>query len=253
MRNLRLTLEYDGTAYAGWQTQAGVPTIQATVEEALGRLLKAPTRITGSGRTDAGVHALGQVANFATAARVPLKGVLHGLNALLPPDIAVRRVDEMPPDFDSRRSAVEKTYQYFLHLGPAPSAFARRTSWRVKGRFDCDAVAAGARCLVGAHDFAAFRGAGCDSRTSHRLVHDAWLAPRGEFAEFGVRGTAFLRHMVRNMVGTLVEVGLGRHPPAWVAAVLASRDRQQAGPTAPPQGLFLAAVRYDVAPLERCP
>ncbi|MHB8765597.1 MAG: tRNA pseudouridine(38-40) synthase TruA [Deferrisomatales bacterium] len=253
MRNLRLTLEYDGTAYAGWQVQAGAPTVQAEVERALGVMLKAPVRVTGSGRTDAGVHALGQVANFRTEARVPLKGVLHGLNALLPADLSVRRVDEMPLGFDSRRSAKDKTYQYFLHVGAAPSAFARRTSWRVPGPLDLGAMEAAAALLVGAHDFGAFRAAGCDAAHSVRLVHEAWVRPRGEYLELGVRGTAFLRHMVRIVAGTLVEVGQGRRSVEAVARALATGHRSDAGVTAPPQGLFLAEVRYGVEPLESYP
>jgi tRNA pseudouridine38-40 synthase len=253
VRNIRLTLEYEGTAYAGWQVQDHAPTIQAELEAALGVLLKHSVRVTGSGRTDAGVHALGQVANFRTETRIPLRGVLHGLNALLPKDIAVRRAEEVPPVFDSRRSAKEKTYQYFLHVGPVPSAFARRTSWRITGSLDLDALRSAAGRFVGTHDFGAFRSAGCDASHAVRTVHDLWVAERGEFVEIGVRGTAFLRHMVRILVGTLVEVGLGKRPAEAVDELLAKGDRKLAGPTAPPQGLFLKAVLYDVASLETYP
>lgn len=253
MRNIRLALEYDGTAYAGWQVQDNAPTVQGTVEAALATLLKEPVRVTASGRTDAGVHALDQAANFRAETRVPLRGFLHGLNGLLPQDVAVRRVDEMPPDFDSRRSAREKTYQYFLHVGPAPSAFGRRTSWRLPGRLDPVAMARGAAHLVGTHDFEAFRSAGCDAPHAVREIRATWVEPRGEYLEVGVRGTAFLRHMVRIIVGTLVEVGQGKRPPDSVRDLLASGKRELAGPTAPPQGLFLAEVRYDAVPLETCP
>jgi tRNA pseudouridine38-40 synthase len=253
VRNLRLTLEYDGTAYAGWQVQEGAPTVQGAVEAALERLLKHPVRVTASGRTDAGVHALAQVANFRTAARVPLRGVVHGLNALLPRDIAVRRAEEVPADFDSRRSAKEKTYQYFLHVAPVPSAFARPTSWRVPPPLDLGAMGAAAAQLVGTHDFGAFRSAGCDAPHAVRAVHEVRVVPRGEFVEVTVRGTAFLRHMVRIIVGTLVEVGQGRRAPESVAELLASGDRERAGVTAPPQGLFLAEVRYDAPVLEAFP
>lgn len=223
------------------------------MESALSTLLKDFVRITGSGRTDAGVHALGQVANFRTAARIPLRGVVHGLNALLPQDIAVRRAEEVPSDFDSRRSAKEKTYQYFLHCGPTPSAFARRTSWRVTGVLDLSAIRAGARSVVGTHDFSAFRSAGCDAPHATRTVHEVWVEAKGEFVEIGIRGNAFLRHMVRILVGTLVETGLGKRPVESVAEVLKGRDRRQAGPTAPPQGLFLREVRYDTPVLETFP
>lgn len=253
MRNLRLTLEYDGTAYAGWQVQEASPTVQGAVETALEKLLKHPVRVTASGRTDAGVHALGQVANFRTPAPVPLRGVVHGLNALLPRDIAVRRADEVPAEFDSRRSAKEKTYQYFLHVGGAPSAFARPTSWRVPPPLDLAAMETAAAQLVGTHDFGAFRSAGCDAPHAVRAVHEVRVVPRGEYVEVAVRGTAFLRHMVRIIVGTLVEVGRGRRSPDSVAELLASGDRGRAGVTAPPQGLFLAEVRYDTPALEAFP
>lgn len=253
MRNLRLTLEYDGTAYAGWQVQDNGATIQGALEAALATLLKEPVRITGSGRTDAGVHALGQVANFCTEARIPLKGVVHGLNALLPRDISVRRADDVPLTFDSRRSAREKTYQYFLHRADTPSALARRTSWWLRGPLDLASAERAAQLLEGTHDFGAFRAAGCDAVHSVRTLLEVALMPRGEFLEIRVRGNGFLRHMVRILVGTLVEVGQGRRSVASVAELLETFDRGRAGVTAPPQGLVLAEVRYDVTPLESYP
>jgi len=253
VRNIRLTLEYDGTAYAGWQIQNNAATIQGALETALATLLKAPTRVAGSGRTDAGVHALAQVANFHTVRPVPLRGFVHGLNALLPSDITVRRAEEVPLDFDSRRSAKEKTYQYFLHLAPTPSAFARRTSWRVFPGPDVAAMGRAGAYLEGTHDFGAFRSAGCDAPHAVREIRELRVIPRGEFAEISVRGTAFLRHMVRIIVGTLVEVGQGRRDPDSLPDLLASRDRDRAGPTAPPQGLFLADVRYEGSGLESFP
>ncbi len=253
MRNIRLTLEYEGTAYGGWQVQPNAPTIQAALEQALAVMLKHPARVTGSGRTDAGVHALGQTANFRTGARIPLKGVLHGLNSLLPDDIAVRRADEMPPGFDSRRSVREKTYRYRIHVAPTPSAFARRTSWRVTVPLDLGAMARAAALMEGTHDFAAFRAAGCDAATTVRTVPSVRVEARGEFVEVTVRGNGFLRHMVRIMVGTLVEVGRGRMPPDRVGELLARPAREEAGPTAPARGLFLVEVRYDMKPLETYP
>lgn len=253
MRNLRLTLEYDGTAYVGWQVQENGPTIQGALEAALARLLKEEVRVTGSGRTDAGVHALGQVANFRTEAPIPLKGVVCGLNALLPRDVAVRRAEEVPLAFDSRRSAKSKLYQYFLHHCEAPSALARRTSWWLRGRFDVDAAARAAACLSGTHDFGAFRAAGCDAAHAVRTVEEVSLLRRGEFVEVRARGNGFLRHMVRIVVGTLVEVGQGRRAEASMAELLESRDRGRAGATAPAHGLFLAEVRYDAPVFEAWP
>jgi tRNA pseudouridine38-40 synthase len=255
LRNLRLTLEYDGTAYAGWQVQENAPSIQGALESALSTLLKEPVRATASGRTDAGVHALGQMANFRTERPVPLKGFFHGLNVLLPRDIAVRKVEEVPREFDSRRSAKEKTYEYFLHVGPAPSAFARRTSWRVPGgsSLDLEAMSRGAGVLEGTHDFGAFRSAGCDASHAVRTIHEIRVERVGECVVIRVRGTAFLRHMVRIIVGTLVEVGQGKRTPESVVGLLEGRDRERAGPTAPPYGLFLKGVVYDVPALETYP
>lgn len=253
MRNIRLTLEYDGTAYAGWQVQDNAPTVQGVLEEALGRLLKEPLRVIASGRTDAGVHALGQVANFRTGARVPLKGFVHGLNALLPRDVAVRVAADVPAEFDSRRSAVDKTYRYFLYRSPTPSAFGRRTSWQLPRPLDLAAMRAGASKLVGIRDFSAFRSAGCDAPHAVREIHELTLVERGEYLEVAVRGNAFLRNMVRIIVGTLVEVGGGRRAPESVAELLSEGDRTRAGATAPPQGLFLAEVRYDTPVLGEYP
>lgn len=253
MRNLRLLLEYEGTAYAGWQVQDDIPTVQGELERALATLLKAPHRVTGAGRTDAGVHALGQAANFRTDSAVPLKGFLHGLNRLLPPDIIVRRVDELDLGFDSRRSAVEKTYQYFLHHAPTPSAFTRGSSWHIRGPLDSEAIGRAAADVVGTHDFEAFRSSGCDAAHAVRTIHESWVLRRGEYVEIGVRGNGFLRHMVRILVGTLVEVGRGKRSPHSLPALILSRDRRLAGPTAPPHGLFLKEVRYDAVPVESCP
>ncbi len=253
MRNIRLTLEYDGTAYAGWQVQPNAPTVQEALEQALETLLQHPVRVMGSGRTDAGVHALGQTANFLTERPIPLKGVFHGLNSLLPGDIAVRRVDAMPPGFDSRRSAREKTYRYRLHVAPAPSAFARRTSWRIPFPLDEAAMAEAARILEGTHDFAAFRAAGCDAATTVRTLRRLSVSREGEFIVVEAVGNGFLRHMVRILVGTLVEVGRGKMAPDRVRDLLEHPARERAGPTAPPQGLFLVCVRYDEQPLESYP
>jgi tRNA pseudouridine38-40 synthase len=253
VRNIRLILEYDGTAYAGWQVQDNAVTVQGCVETALGRMLKGPVRVTASGRTDAGVHALAQAANFRTEASVPLRGFVHGLNSLLPTDIAVRRADRMPAEFDSRRSAKSKTYQYFLHVAATPSAFARGSSWRLPVALDAAAMEEGAALLVGTHDFSAFRSAGCDAPHAVRAISEARVEVRGEFLEVRLTGTAFLRHMVRIIVGTLVEIGLGKRTVGNIEELLRSGNRDDAGPTAPPQGLFLARVEYGDGPLESYP
>jgi tRNA pseudouridine38-40 synthase len=253
MRNIRLTLEYDGSGYAGWQVQDNALTVQAVVEAALERLLKHPQRVTAAGRTDAGVHALGQVVNFHTAAGVPLKGFVHGLNALLPRDVTVRAASRVSDAFDSRRSATDKTYRYFLHCAPTPSAFARRTSWHLARPLDLGAMRTAAAHLVGTHDFSAFRSSGCDAPHAVRQIHEMTLLERGEYVELSVRGNAFLRNMVRIIVGTLVEVGSARRQPDSIPGLLEEGDRARAGITAPPQGLFLVEVSYAEPPLEAYP
>lgn len=253
MRNIRLTLEYDGTNYAGWQFQPNALTVQEVVEEALGKMLKAPTRIMAAGRTDAGVHALAQTANFKTEATIPLKGIFHGLNTLTPQDVSVRKVDEMLECFDSRRSAKEKLYRYFLHIGPAPSALAARVSWRQIKPLDVKTMQKGGNILVGVHDFGAFRSAGCEAKHAIRRIDAVEIVEKGDFIEISVRGNAFLRHMVRIIVGTLIEVGQGKRTHESLTALLENRNRVHAGFTAPPQGLFLSEINYEDAPLETYP
>lgn len=253
MRNIRLLLEYDGTDYAGWQLQPGERTLQGALEEALSALVKAPVRVNASGRTDAGVHALGQVANFHTESTAPLKAFVRGTNALLPRDVSVRRADEVPLDFDSRRSARGKTYRYRIQNAPTPSALARRTSWWLSGALDAEAMQRAAQALVGCHDYEAFRSAGCDAAHANREIYSAQVRREGEFIDFTVRGSGFLRHMVRIIAGTLVEVGFGRMDAAEMPALLASRDRNLAGMTAPAQGLTLIEVYYDLEPGEAYP
>ncbi len=245
---IRLTLEYDGTNYVGWQSQPNGPSIQAALEGALSSVAAEPIAAVAAGRTDAGVHALGQVVSFETATARPLKAWILGANDLLPRDIAVVAAQDAPADFDARRSAQGKRYRYRIWNGRTRSPLRARTSWEIFRALDVAAMARAAEALVGEHDFAAFRGAGCDAKTTVRKLRELRVAgePRGEiFVE--AEATAFLRHMVRNIVGTLVEVGLGKRAPEDVARVLASRDRKLAGPTAPPQGLCLVEVRYEDA------
>lgn len=254
MRNIRLSLEYDGSDYSGWQLQPDALTVQQAVEAALEKMLKTPTRIIAAGRTDAGVHALDQAANFRTGASIPLRGFFYGLNTLTPPDVSVKRVDEMPESFDSRRSAKEKIYRYFLYTGAAPSAVARRTSWRPQLLpLDVDAMHRAAECLVGVHDFGAFRSAGCEAAHAVRHIYEALVEKKGDFIEISLRGNAFLRHMVRIIVGTLVEIGQGKRSVESIGRMIENKDRGQAGVTAPPQGLFLWKVNYEDQPLETYP
>lgn len=244
MPNLRLTLEYDGTDYHGWQVQPGLPTIQGTLEETIKRVSGEEARVTGAGRTDAGVHAFGQVANFFTGKALETKSWQRALNSLLPPDIVVRRVEEAPEDFDARRSAKSKTYRYSILNRPYPSALDRRTSLHLPDPLDLGAMAEAAAFLLGEHDFSAFRASECTAATPVRRVSEARFTTEGERLHFFITADAFLMHMVRIIVGTLFEVGRGRLTPTGFREVLRSGDRTRAGKTVPPHGLCLMGVRY---------
>jgi tRNA pseudouridine38-40 synthase len=243
---LRLTVEYDGEAYQGWQLQPDAPTVQAVLEAALATALREPVRVRGAGRTDAGVHARGQVAAVRVS-QVPadLAKLQKSLNALTPDDVAVRELAVVGDDFDPRRQARSRVYEYRILNAPAPSPFWRRHAWHVPRALDVDAMSAAAAVLVGEHDFAGFRAADAEVlRSTVRRALVSRIDREDELLVYRIEATAFLKHMVRNIVGTLVEVGSGARPAADVAAVLASRDRGRAGPTAPPHGLCLVAVRY---------
>ncbi|HLC19271.1 MAG TPA: tRNA pseudouridine(38-40) synthase TruA [Thermodesulfobacteriota bacterium] len=246
MRNIKLLIEYEGTNYAGWQVQSDQPTVQGTIIEAIKGLTGEGVTLTGASRTDSGVHALGQVANFRTRSGIPEERVRSALNALLPEDIAVREATEAGADFDSRRDARSKTYLYRVLNRPFRSALLRRYSWFVSRPLDVGLMREASRHFVGGEkDFSSFRAAGSDALHSVREVLSVDINENGEgLIEFEVRGTAFLRHMVRIMVGTLVTVGRGRIGPAEVGAIIEARDRTIAPLTAPPQGLFLVNVEY---------
>jgi len=243
---LRLTIEYEGTAYQGWQVQPGGPTVQEVLERALAIALRETVRARAAGRTDAGVHACGQVVAVRVT-RVPadLARLLKSLNALTPEDVAVRDVALVDDAFDPRRHARSRVYEYRILNAVAPSPFWRRLAWHVPDPLDVAAMDAAARRLAGEHDFAAFRGA--DPEPVHstvRWVLGSAVESSPPLVVYRVEATAFLKHMVRNIVGTLVEVGRGIRPPAAMTEVLAARDRTVAGVTAPPHGLTLVAVRY---------
>jgi tRNA pseudouridine38-40 synthase len=245
MPRLKLTLEYDGTRYVGWQVQPNGPSVQATLEDGLARLLGEQVSVVCAGRTDSGVHAAGQVACFDTPRVLPMKAYVRGLNGLLPDDLAVVSAMEVPEGFDPRRWSRGKRYRYRLSNRPTRSPLRRMTHWEVFAPLDVDAMRRAAVHLLGRHDFSAFRAADCQAKHAVRELRSLTVEGQsGDAVSFVVEGTAFLKHMVRNLVGTLVEVGKGRRPEAWVAEVLASRNRKRAGPTAPPQGLVLEEVFY---------
>jgi tRNA pseudouridine38-40 synthase len=246
VRHIRLIVEYDGTSLAGWQRQDNGPTVQQHLEEALAKLLTHEVTVVGASRTDAGVHARGQVAAFRTERTIPLRGIRRGLNSLLPSAIAVREATEVGDDFHPRHSATGKHYRYTIFTRAERSPRLRDRAWHHAGPLAILAMQSAAAALIGDHDFAAFRAAGCAAKTTMRRVESiAITRAEPELVEVDVRGNAFLRQMVRIIVGTLVEVGAGRRPAAQVAEILASKDRNKAGITAPAHGLELIEVLYD--------
>ncbi len=244
---LALGIEYDGRGFCGWQTQPGACAIQDHLERALAKVHGAPVHTSVAGRTDAGVHALAQVVHFDAAEDRPDQAWVRGVNSHLPEGVAVLWARPVPESFDARRSALERTYRYVLFNRPVrPALLAGRVGW-VFGELDETAMVRAAAALVGTHDFSAFRAAECQARSPVRELRAVDLARREDFLVFEFRANAFLHHQIRNMVGALVWVGLGRRPPEWVGEVLASRDRAQGAATFSPDGLYLAGVRYDAA------
>ncbi len=257
MRNLRLVIAYDGTDFHGWQRQPAAPTIQGCLEETLAKLTGAPVQVWGSGRTDAGVHALNQVANFKTESPIPCENLRRALNNLLPPSVRVKQVDEAPEKFHARYDARCKTYRYRILQAPMCSPFLWRYVHHHPFPLDRRAMAEAAALFTGEHDFTSF--AASEGRTDEmqdggaspaqpmvRTVFSSRLLwrPRTSILIYEVRGSGFLHHMVRNMVGTLLEVGRGKLAPRDVRRILEVRDRSQAGPTAPARGLCLIQVDY---------
>jgi tRNA pseudouridine38-40 synthase len=268
-RWLKLTVSYDGRAYAGWQVQPDKPTVQGTFQATWQKLTQEQANVTAAGRTDAGVHALGQVVGVSTTTRLTNDDLHRGLNALLPEDIGVVTVEDAPQRFHATYDAVGKRYRYVIHNARAPSVFDRHYAWHNPHPLDAVAMHAAGQALVGRHDFSSFESAGSERPDSIRTIHEL-LVVRWELADelpkrpqlvsvaFGsksliersdriileVAGDGFLYNMVRTIVGTLVEVGRGTRDITWPAEILAARDRRVAGQTAPPHGLFLVSVDY---------
>jgi len=244
-RNIKLVVAYEGTKYHGWQRQTGQTTIQAVLEREAQRIVGHRVKIIGAGRTDAGVHALGQVCNFLTDSSVPIEGLRKGLNALLPDDIYVVEASDVPLDFHARYSAKTKTYVYRILNRIEPDIFARRYLWHIPLALD---VAVMSDCLAmvqGTHDFSCFRSSGSSNRNPVRTLFRAEVSQDAEHKlTFLFEADGFLRHMVRNIVGTVVGAGLGKIDKERFQHILASKDRTMAGKKAPPQGLFLVKVTY---------
>jgi len=247
MRCIRLRLAYDGTDYDGWQSQKSGRGIQNAVEAAAESILQEKVRVLASGRTDAGVHAVGQVAAFRTTTTLSTQVLCKALNAKLPSDITVLSVDEAPANFHPIRDAKQKHYRYLLSDAAMTNVFLRRYVWRYPRPLDCDSMAGAAEVLIGTHDFSAFQGAGSKRATSVRTIRQlrvtrSPLIPH--IITIDVQANGFLYNMMRNIVGSLVDVGRGARSPAWIGEILEGKDRNRAGATAPPHGLFLISVTY---------
>jgi tRNA pseudouridine38-40 synthase len=245
-RNIKLILEYDGTNYHGWQSQAGTgkATLQDTLEQAIATLAGTKCIVYSSGRTDAGVHAFGHVANFKTRSSIPAGAWAPALNHLLPLDIRVLISEEAQPEFHARYSALGKIYKYRILNRRTPTALYRDYAWHVHAPLNLKKMRLAASYLLGKHDFSAFRSSGCGAKTPVRTLMGAEVRKKGDFIEIWLTADSFLQYMVRNISGTLVETGLGRFSPEKVKQVLKSCDRTLAGRTAPPQGLYLVEVLY---------
>lgn len=242
-RNIRLRLEYDGTDFKGWQVQPDQRTVQGTLETCLSSLLGHPTRAMGAGRTDAGVHALGQVANFSTFNPLPLQRIAAALNSTLPPDVVVLDADEVSPTFHARRSATRRTYLY--RIAYRRRAIGRGQAWHLRSRLNIDAMRSAAILTLGHHDFTSFCVASSERENRICRVFECKLAGIDDAVHVEISADRFLRSMVRGIVGTLVQVGRGKRAPEAIDAILRARDRQCAGPNAPPEGLFLKEVSYE--------
>jgi tRNA pseudouridine38-40 synthase len=256
MQNWKVTLAYDGTGFHGWQIQPGLRTIQAELQAALKRICGENPLPQGSGRTDAGVHALGQVASFALEAPIPVENLQRALNRTLPAAIRVMHVEQVSDGFHARHSAVAKTYEYRIFRGQLCSPFLAPYVHVCNWRLDMEALGEAAGDVVGEHDFVSLAASdpdgstqmeeGSEPKSTVRTIFSSdWQEEAGELLVYRVRGNGFLHHMVRNLVGTMLEIGRGQFPAGSMAAILAARARSAAGPTAPAKGLFLHSVEYD--------
>jgi tRNA pseudouridine38-40 synthase len=244
MRNIKLTIEYDGTAYHGWQSQINAATVQDVVTEAVRNLTGENCSLTGSSRTDTGVHAYGQVCNFFTEAAIPADKFAFALNTILPDDIVILSSEEVSPEFHSRFSTKGKKYQYLVYNSTFPSALLRHRAYHVFYPLDVGKMKKAAGHLIGTHDFIAFSAAGGSVKTTVRTIMQADVVRNGELIEFSVVGDGFLYNMVRILAGTLVEVGYGKISPDAVPGIIEERNRKKAGRTAPAHGLYLVEVYY---------
>ncbi len=245
MRNIRLLIEYDGTNYQGWQVQLKGLTIQGMIEEKLTLITGEVIHLIGSGRTDSGVHAFGQVANFKTKSKLDVHSIQRALNSLLPPDIVIQRAEEVEEDFHARRESKSKVYEYRILNQDIRSAFRHEYAWHIPQKLDLEEMRKATQILIGEHDFSSFRSVGSPTQTAiRRVIRAEWKRGREGLIQFEIEANGFLKQMVRAIVGTLVEVGRGKINADEFREILDSKDRKKAGPTAPAHGLFLKEVKY---------
>ncbi len=245
LRNFKITLAYDGTSFFGWQAQPEKRTVQSVLEQALSTLLGHFPKIIASGRTDTGVHALGQVINVCTESTIPSQGLLKGLNSLLPDDVKAQAVEETDVNFHARYMARSKIYAYAIYTTENLNPFLSRYALHVPHKQDIPAMKKAAKYILGEHDFASFMGTGSSVKDTTRTIMESSFTERCDKLYYVIEGSGFLRHMVRNIVGTLLLVGKGLLTPHDMEAILNAKDRTIAGPTAPAQGLYLVGVRYE--------
>lgn len=244
MKNIKLTIEYEGTNYSGWQRQNNVVTIQGTLEDALKQMTKENIKLMGSGRTDGKVHALGQVANFLTNSSIPGEKYKYALKFLLPDDISIVESEEVDLNFHSRFSATRKRYKYLVYNGKLPKAIYRNFSYHVPHNLDINEMKEASRYFIGKHDFRTFMASNANVHSTIRIIHEIFIEEENGLIEFIIEGNSFLHNMVRIMVGTMLFVGMGRIDKTEIPKIILDGNRKAAGPTAPPQGLFLEKVYY---------
>ena len=244
-KRIALGLEYDGSNYHGWQSQnASLMTIQNVIEEALSRVANQPCKTFCAGRTDIGVHAIGQVIHFNTSVNRPIHAWIAGTNSYLSKDIRIHWAQEVPDDFHARFSATARHYRYIIHNSLYESALLRNRVFWYPWQLDAKSMQQAIAYLLGEHDFSAFRASSCQSLSTKRRLHIATVTKQNDFIVIDIKANAFLHHMVRNIIGTLLIIGRNRKSPLWIKELLASRDRTLAGVTAPSRGLYLVAVTY---------
>ena len=244
VRNIKLVIAYEGTAYSGWQTQLNKATVQETIENAISTVMKQKIALTGSGRTDSGVHAYGQVANFKADTKIPEEKIKIALNANLPPDIRILDSVDVSPDFNSRFDALDKTYMYQIYNDSVANPFYSRYSCFVPQSLYIDKMEEALKLIVGTHDFKGFMASGSQSKTTERTVYDAKLLKKGNLIKIYINGNGFLYNMVRISAGTLIDIGKGLKDISCIEKALTDKDRTVLGQTAKPEGLFLLKVNY---------